>query len=127
MLEYQSGVIFLTTNRKDDFDHAFHSRIHITIPYALPSQQSRKLIWQHLTEKVGKSDISEAEFNKLGALELSGRNVKNILRVASLYAYGRDEDASLELRDIKAVLEMAIGSLKLEADALNAVLRFARS
>ena len=85
------------------------------------------MIWQHLTEKVGKSEISKDEFDELGVLELSGRNVKNILRVASLYASGRDEHAPLQLRDIKAVLEMAIGSLKLEKHALDAVLRFARS
>lgn len=33
MLEYYSGILFLTTNRVGDFDEAFASRIHISLYY----------------------------------------------------------------------------------------------
>lgn len=34
LLEYYRGVLFLTTNRIEEFDDAFHSRIHIALRFA---------------------------------------------------------------------------------------------
>jgi hypothetical protein len=33
MLEYQSGIVFLTTNRLSDFDKALFSRVHMALPF----------------------------------------------------------------------------------------------
>ncbi|EHL02853.1 hypothetical protein M7I_1116 [Glarea lozoyensis 74030] len=41
-LEYYRGVMFLTSNRIDDFDPAFESRIHLTIHY--PALDTAKIV-----------------------------------------------------------------------------------
>lgn len=42
MLEYYRGIMFLTTNRVNDFDEAMQSRIHLAIRYPLLSKETRK-------------------------------------------------------------------------------------
>lgn len=51
MLEYFGGILFLTSNRRDEFDEAFHSRIHLTINLPDLGAQQRAKIWQGLIEK----------------------------------------------------------------------------
>lgn len=50
-LEYFQGVLFLTTNRKEDFDDAFKSRIHVTITYPTLSPEAQSAIWRNLINK----------------------------------------------------------------------------
>ena len=47
-MEYFQGGLFLTTNRKKDFDEAFKSRIHVTISYGDLSDDAQALIWERL-------------------------------------------------------------------------------
>ncbi|WPH01277.1 Hypothetical protein R9X50_00411500 [Acrodontium crateriforme] len=47
LLEYYEGIMFLTTNRVETFDPAFHSRIHISLKYPDLDSKSRKTIWQN--------------------------------------------------------------------------------
>ena len=49
-LEYFQGVLFLTTNRKEDFDDAFKSRIHVTIHYPALSNEAQSIIWKRLVK-----------------------------------------------------------------------------
>ncbi|KAJ5717345.1 hypothetical protein N7488_002991 [Penicillium malachiteum] len=49
-IEYFQGVLFLTTNRKQDFDHAFKSRIHLTLSFPRLRPEFQSFIWQRLVE-----------------------------------------------------------------------------
>lgn len=45
LLEYYSGVLFLTTNRLDDFDEAFASRFSLTLRFDDLSEKARTVLW----------------------------------------------------------------------------------
>jgi SpoVK/Ycf46/Vps4 family AAA+-type ATPase len=68
MLEYYSGIFFLTTNRIKDIDDAFHSRIHVTVNYPDLSQGSRRCIWEAFLGK--DSNVSSDEIEELSKLDL---------------------------------------------------------
>lgn len=44
-MEYYQGILILTTNRSVNFDKAFHSRIHLTLPFKPLDRKSREDIW----------------------------------------------------------------------------------
>ncbi|EGO57267.1 hypothetical protein NEUTE1DRAFT_41557, partial [Neurospora tetrasperma FGSC 2508] len=106
MLEYFQGVLFLTTNRKQDFDDAFKSRIHVTISYPKLSSEAKSQIWESLisTNKSVETDASwtKAVYTALGKLNLNGRTIKNILRTA--VAYANSEGKPLGARHVLAML-----------------------
>ncbi|KAL7919119.1 P-loop containing nucleoside triphosphate hydrolase protein [Trichoderma austrokoningii] len=109
-IEYFQGVLFLTTNRKDDFDDAFKSRIHVTITYPDLSADSQSEIWKAL---VKKNSISVHEswtddiYSILGKLQLNGRTIKNILRTAVAYAHADKKDVEPQHVLAMVVTELA--------------------
>ncbi|KAI0178638.1 hypothetical protein GGR52DRAFT_264721 [Hypoxylon sp. FL1284] len=106
MLEYQSGILFLTTNRLSDFDTAFFSRIHVCIEFQTPNAQRRTYIWSKIAGKL-RHDISQGQFERLGSLPLDGRRIKNVIKVASLLMQSNGDGAVLSFDDIKAALEIS--------------------
>lgn len=87
VLEYYTGILFLTTNRVATFDDAFKSRIHIPIRYTDLDNASRLKIWRQFCSRVpGGANISDAEYEKLAESELNGRQIKNIVKVAESLA-----------------------------------------
>lgn len=87
VLEYQSTVLFLTTNRPDDVDDAIASRCVARLTYAAPTIGELRRIWTVLADGAG---IALAP----GALDaivadtdgISGRDVKNLLKLARVVA-----------------------------------------
>ena len=113
MLEYQSGIIFLTTNRVADFDQALFSRVHITLKFEQLVPSHRRSIWEKMAAQIDH-DYTEADFDRLSRIPLDGRTIKNILRVASLRMKmrQRDDDSSnsrMGMSDIIAVLRYTVG------------------
>ncbi|KAG0160080.1 hypothetical protein PDIDSM_7607 [Penicillium digitatum] len=45
MLEYYEGILFLTTNRTQNIDPAFESRIHLSLTYKDFDAESRRQSW----------------------------------------------------------------------------------
>ncbi|KAF2726995.1 P-loop containing nucleoside triphosphate hydrolase protein [Polyplosphaeria fusca] len=97
LLEYFSGLMFLTTNRLDEIDSAFESRIHLTLQYSELDKPSRKQVWKSLLEKSARGQDSnvgpfdDSELEKLAKIELNGRQIKNVLKTAGLLAQGKGE------------------------------------
>lgn len=90
VLEYMSSVMFLTTNRPEDVDDAIASRCIARLNYKVPSTDDQKRIWQVLARgakiKISDDDIIKIAFaNK----QLSGRDVKNLLKLAALLQQGK--------------------------------------
>ncbi|KAJ9656880.1 hypothetical protein H2198_004633 [Neophaeococcomyces mojaviensis] len=54
LLEYYQGVMCLTTNRAEEIDVAFHSRIHISLPFPDLTENNREQIWRHFTKITNK-------------------------------------------------------------------------
>ena len=104
-LEYYQGIIILTTNRHDDFDDAFESRIHISIHYDLPDTQQRKIIWRNLFNKW--QDPKHFDDEMIGQLaeryETNGRVIKNLFFTAlALVGSG----AAVKAEDIERLYKM---------------------
>lgn len=86
-LEYYEGILFMTTNRVDNIDAAFQSRIHVSLGYPDLSADSRRQIWRNFLEGATlKSEVSEKDLDELAELKLNGRQIKNILKTAQLLA-----------------------------------------
>jgi DNA polymerase III delta prime subunit len=89
VLEYQATVLFLTTNRPDDVDDAIASRCIARINYKTPSTADAVRIWQVLavnsSVKITLPVIKEiVAKNK----NMTGRDIKNVLKLASLMTSG---------------------------------------
>lgn len=89
VLEYQGSVLFLTTNRPDDVDDAIASRCIAKLPYAPPDRENALRIWSVLTQTAGiVMEPSAIEQVVSTFPHLSGRDVKNLLKLASVLAEG---------------------------------------
>ena len=80
-LEYYQGIMFLTSNRIEEFDAAFHSRIHLSIKFDSPSAATRSKIWRNfLATHNRKGTLTQENFDHLGTdLAINGREIKNLI------------------------------------------------
>lgn len=83
LLEYHQGVMFLTTNRVNDFDQAFYSRISMALKYDALSSEARAQIWNNLLAAAGITGVNTQE---LSVHPLNGRQIKNTIRMAQSLA-----------------------------------------
>lgn len=116
MLEYQSGIIFLTTNRVSDFDKALFSRIHVTLKFEQLTSSHCRFVWKKMAEQTDHN-LTEEDFDRLCQIPLDGRTIKNVLRVASLQMRTRirKDNATvpkMTMADIKTVLCYTVGALE---------------
>jgi AAA+ superfamily predicted ATPase len=97
VLEYYEGTMFLTTNRVETFDPAFQSRIHISLDYQELSIESRKTVWSNFLDNSSQEHtITAAQLKELARMNVNGRQIKNILKIARLLASRKNESLSHE-------------------------------
>jgi hypothetical protein len=96
-LEYFSGLVFLTTNRGDVIDDAIASRCIAKIDYQLPTIGEQKRIWRILAD-TASIKISDETIEQISALHpaLSGRDVKNMIKLGSMHATTRGVELGLD-------------------------------
>ncbi|KAJ5111820.1 ATPase AAA-type [Penicillium alfredii] len=89
-LEYYQGILFLTSNRGIQFDDAILSRIHLTIEYEDLTREFRRDLWSTFLSKArtmqGPAVVEEDDLRRLEALDLNGREIKNIAAIAHALA-----------------------------------------
>ncbi|KAI4144378.1 MAG: hypothetical protein LQ340_006676, partial [Diploschistes diacapsis] len=103
-LEYYRGVMFLTSNRVNDFDTAFESRIHLTIHYPPLDIPSRLHVWKTFVQMGDlESQLSGMDLENLAKIEVNGRQIKNIVKTARLLS--KQEKAPLAMEHIEMVLK----------------------
>ncbi|TFY60688.1 hypothetical protein EVG20_g7330 [Dentipellis fragilis] len=109
-LEYYPGILFLTTNRVTVFDQAMKSRIDLSLFYEHLSPDARGRLWLAFLAKTTMSaderaSVTGARMDRLRALPLNGREIKNVVKIASAFAarYGR----TLEIEDILRVVRFS--------------------
>jgi len=79
--------LFLATNRINDIDGAFHSRIHITMEYPDLKATSLRQIWTtSLQASSRKNEVDAKSLDLLADINLNGRQIKNVLKTAGLLA-----------------------------------------
>lgn len=98
VLEYYRGVLFMTTNMETSIDDAIVSRVTARIDYEMPGQEQQKELWQILGEQNGVK-FSNKEMAQVlsNHPQLSGRDIKNILKLASRVANAKKEKVTPEL------------------------------
>ncbi|KAI3327316.1 ATPase [Xylariaceae sp. AK1471] len=105
-LEYYQGILFMTTNRVDNIDAAFQSRIHVSLEYPDLTQESRKQIWRSfLTAASLENSVSETDLDQLSEISLNGRQIKNVLKTAQLLAAWRKSALKREFIDTVLAIE----------------------
>lgn len=84
-LEYHASVLFLTSNRPELVDDAIASRCVARIDYKYPTKEDQKRIWKVLCES-SNINIKPSEYNEFAEKhpKISGRDVKNLLKLAGL-------------------------------------------
>ncbi|KAI0442660.1 P-loop containing nucleoside triphosphate hydrolase protein [Xylaria telfairii] len=103
-LEYYQGLLFLTTNRINNMDQAFNSRIHFHLAYPNLDEPARRTVWSgFLDRQHGGHDVSEEDLTKLVKLVINGRVIKNVLKSATLLAVHKNE--KLKFQHLKTVLQ----------------------
>ena len=108
-IESYEGMVILATNFAQNFDNAFMRRITVSIRFSLPDENTRKLLWQDMlqaTELVNDISIIEA---LAAQFELSGSNIKNIVRNAEFLALM--EQRTLSVVDIVQAIKIEFEKL----------------
>lgn len=111
ILEYYSGILFLTTNRVGTLDPAFRSRIHVTLYYRKLNRKRALMIWEtnlrrlhRLNEDRVQQGLKAVEFDHksivkyaekhLADLKWNGRQIRNAFQTAIALADFEASDSS---------------------------------
>ena len=78
-MENLEGILIATTNLPDNFDSAFERRFLYKICFDHPTEEVRYAIWENRISTLPESSIS-----KLSKHELSGGQIDNIIRKATM-------------------------------------------
>ena len=100
LLEYHQGVLFLTSNRVEELDSAFQSRISVTVAYSSLDSSSRARVWSNLLEA---AELKVEDIDVLNEYELNGRQIKTAIRLASSIAKSPGETFSTTELLLKAI------------------------
>jgi hypothetical protein len=92
VLEYYSGLLFLTTNRVDDIDEAIVSRCIALIRYHPPDAEARRRIWQVMTEQFGLA-VEPPLIDALVEIfpGATGRDIKGLAKLVAKYCHRKRE------------------------------------
>ena len=104
-LEYYEGILFLTTNRIDNIDTAFQSRIHVSLAYPDLSPESRRHIWVNFTKQLNMQGWDERDLDEVAEIELNGRQIKNVLKSAALLSARKKEPLGRKYIDMVLAIE----------------------
>ncbi|KAF7194480.1 ATPase family AAA domain-containing protein 3A-like [Pseudocercospora fuligena] len=93
-LEYFEGILMLTTNRVEQFDEAFISRIHLALSYPELEPWMRKAIWTNALKLFPSDQVTidpSSDLDDISKVPLNGRVISYAVRTAKAIA---DEDKS---------------------------------
>ena len=115
ILEYYEGTLFLTSNRVENIDGAFQSRIHISMQYKELGSTSRKQVWNNFLTASSKGKgyglFSDKDLNKLADYKMNGREIKNTLKTAQLLASKKDEVLNVgHVESVLAIEQRRLGA-----------------
>lgn len=116
VLEYYTGILFLTTNRIGDFDEAFASRVHVSLEYPQLTKVSTtsilklniRMIRKRFAEAKRRIEIDEVDISasfldywrENEKARLNGRQIRNAcqtaLALAEFEAQGGSHEAVLD-------------------------------
>ena len=114
VLENHTATIFMTTNHLEGVDDAVASRCLARIDYEMPGKEDQRLIWKVLSELNGVFFYAmgcshRKPGDRVGCIcddyaieriveqhgDLSGRDIKQMLKLATLWSESKEEDIDL--------------------------------
>ena len=95
LLEYYSGILFLTTNRETIIDDAILSRVTAHVRYDVPQDEKAVEAWKVLSEQYGADNLSPKECAKAFP-GVSGRSIRQLLKLASVMAATKKSKVTVE-------------------------------
>ncbi|KAJ5580213.1 uncharacterized protein N7459_006198 [Penicillium hispanicum] len=121
MIEYYTGILFLTTNLPGSFDEAFKSRIHISLYYQYLNRKDTLKIWDMNLHRLKEIEKQRAEAKQQPVLTIdekgiakfakrhyrtnedgkgrwNGRQIRNAFLIASALAHFERDNPSLVKR-----------------------------
>lgn len=97
MLEYAQCILFMTTNLPEAVDDAIASRCIVRLGYDVPTDEAQTKIWRTLADineiKLADSTIAAFVEKHPG---ITGRDVKNLLKLASFMVTASKKTVTLE-------------------------------
>ncbi|OCK93376.1 uncharacterized protein K441DRAFT_706219 [Cenococcum geophilum 1.58] len=75
VMEYYTGILFLTTNRVGSLDEAFKSRIHISLYYPPLAKKQTELIWQMNLERTKKLDLKRSNTSTIPIMHIKEEEI----------------------------------------------------
>jgi hypothetical protein len=113
VMEYYSGVLFLTTNRSDLVDDAITSRCVARLDYRRPPPEDLRRIWQILS-KVMRVEVSEETIDWAVANlpNASGRDVKNLLKLGKLVSGAEGVPVTRDVVEFVSRFKPTVGGLE---------------
>lgn len=115
VLEYYSGILFLTTNRVGAFNQAFRSRIHMSLFYPRIDEDAIVKIWEmdiNRAREIWGDKLSIDELDRKGILKFASKHCKELAR----------SETTWNRRQIRNAFQTAIALA--EWDAYQSQLKF---
>lgn len=109
MLEYYSGIVFLTTNRSKELDYAFQSHIHVKLYYPPLTEKQTRSIWKMHIKKTLDRKKHRVLCDENGILEFAASN----------YNSGPKENPNWDARQIRNAFKTALLLAEFEAQDEN--------
>lgn len=92
ILEYYSGVLFLTTNRMESVDDAISSRVSIFLEYKEFDTDHRLKVWKTFLKRANIAhSCSETFWSEVAGLKFNGREIRNVVHNAQILAKSKQE------------------------------------
>ena len=98
VLEYNVGILILTSNRVGTFDEAFKSRIQLALHYKNLTMAQQKKIWRNFLARVRSLDANSIDFediidniDELAKEDMNGRQIRNAITTARQLAQYKEK------------------------------------
>ena len=105
LLEYYNGILFLTTNRGDNFDPAVISRVTLALHFKRQDLAGRATIWTNLLKNAGVT-VSAQDASYLADLDINGREIKNAIN--SSRALAKADGIAVNYTHIREIVDSSI-------------------
>ena len=112
VLEYNVGILILTSNRVGTFDEAFKSRIQLALHYENLTVAQQKKVWRNFLARLRALDASSIEFDdimdnidELVKEDMNGRQIRNAITTARQLALYKGKTFCYE--HLKHVIEVS--------------------
>lgn len=102
LLEYFGGILFMTTNRGDNLDEAFLSRVTLGLHFAKPNEEGQTAIWNGLL-KNSNIKLTDTDIQSLVNYGVNGREIKNAINTAR--AVAAQDGKPVATRHIREILD----------------------